>query len=95
MSSRTAHPHPIRIGVLAVEPIRMAGLASIFDLPEQPSQAQLIPVVGSLQELIDSPDLEYVVVDLHSSQGSIETLEAVRSARPDIPAHRHRARWER
>jgi len=84
MTPKPVRPRPIRIGVLAVEPIRMAGLASIFDLPEQPAQAQLIPVVGSLQELIDAPDIEYVVVDLHSSQSSIETLEAVRSARPDI-----------
>jgi DNA-binding NarL/FixJ family response regulator len=42
-----------------------------------------------MQELIDATDIEYVVVDLHSSirvplGGSLETLEAVRSTRPDI-----------
>jgi DNA-binding NarL/FixJ family response regulator len=84
MKSRSAVPRPIRIGILAVEPIRVAGLASIFDLPAQPGQGQLVPVIGSLQELIDAPDIEYVVVDLHSSEGSLETLEAVRSTRPDI-----------
>lgn len=84
MSPRSAHPRPIRIGVLAVEPIRVAGLASIFDLPAELSQAQLIPVIGNLQELTGSPDIEYIVVDLHSSQGGLEILEAVRSARPDI-----------
>ncbi|MGA3133318.1 MAG: response regulator transcription factor [Terracidiphilus sp.] len=84
MSYRSAHPRPIRIGVLAVEPIRVAGLASIFDLPAESSQAQLVPVIGSLQELTGSPDIEYIVVDLHSSQGSLDILEAVRSTRPDI-----------
>jgi DNA-binding NarL/FixJ family response regulator len=64
--------------------MRIAGLTSIFDLPEQSAQAQLVPVVGSLQELIGSADIEYVVVDLHSPQGSLETLEALRSARPGV-----------
>ncbi len=84
MTSKSANPRPIRIGILAVEPIRVAGLASIFDLPEQPDQAQLVPVVGSLQELIHSADIEYIVVDLHSPHGSLETLEALRSARPGV-----------
>ena len=84
MKSRSANPLPIRIGILAVEPIRVAGLASIFDLPAQPGQAQLIPVVGSMQELLGASAIEYVVVDLHSSQGTIEILETVRSTRPDV-----------
>lgn len=84
MTLGSANLRPIRIGVLAVEPIRVAGLASIFDLPAQPSRAQLVPIIGSLQELIDASDIEYVVVDLHSSQSSLETLETIRSTRPDI-----------
>lgn len=77
-------PLPIRIGILAVEPIRVAGLASIFDQPAQPGQAQLVPVVGSLEELTGASDIEYVVVDLHSSEGSLEILETVRLTRPDV-----------
>ncbi len=84
MTSKPAIPRPIRIGILAVEPIRVAGLASIFDLPAQPSQPQLVPVMGSVEELTGASDIEYVVVDLHSSQGGLETLEAVRDTRPDI-----------
>jgi len=84
MISGSTKPRPIRVGVLAVEPIRVAGLASIFDLPAQPGQAQFVPVIGSLQELTSASDIEYVVVDLHSSQDGLETLKAVRSARPDI-----------
>lgn len=84
MTSRPELPGSIRIGILAVEPMRIAGLASIFDLPEQPAQAQLVPVIGSLVELIGSADIEFVVVDLHSSQDGLEILQALRSARPDI-----------
>lgn len=84
MTSRTAHPRPIRIGILAAEPIRVAGLGSIFDLPEQSAQAQLIPVVGTLDELIADPEIDYIVIDLHLSHDSLEPLEAVRKARPAI-----------
>jgi DNA-binding NarL/FixJ family response regulator len=64
--------------------MRVAGLASIFDLPAQPGQAQLVPVIGSLEELVASSDIEHAVVDLHSSQGGLETLKALHSTRPDI-----------
>jgi DNA-binding NarL/FixJ family response regulator len=84
MKSSSTNPNPIRIGILAVEPIRLAGLASIFDQPAQPGETQLVPVVGSLQELTGASDIEYVVVDLHSSEGSLEILESVRLKRPDV-----------
>ncbi|MFZ0339477.1 MAG: response regulator transcription factor [Terracidiphilus sp.] len=84
MTSRSAKPRPNRIGILAAEPIRVAGLATIFDLPAQPDQAQLVPVIGSLEELLGSSSIEYVVVDLHSTPGNLELLETVRNARPDI-----------
>jgi DNA-binding NarL/FixJ family response regulator len=84
MKSGSANPSPIRIGILAVEPIRVAGLASSFDQLAHPGQAQLVPVIGSLQGLTGASDIQYVVVDLHSSEGSLEILEAVRIARPDV-----------
>jgi DNA-binding NarL/FixJ family response regulator len=84
MKSRSVNPLPIRIGILAVEPIRVAGLASIFDQPAQPDQPQLVPVIGSLEELLGSSTIEYVVVDLHSSLDSLEILETVRNTRPDV-----------
>jgi DNA-binding NarL/FixJ family response regulator len=77
-------PRPIRIGILAAEPIRVAGLASIFDLPAQPDQAQLVPVIGNLPDLLDLSSIKYVVVDLHSSPGNLETLQTVRRTRPDV-----------
>jgi DNA-binding NarL/FixJ family response regulator len=84
MKSRSTNPRPIRIGILAVEPIREAGLASIFDQPAQPRHAQLVPVIGSLQELVGASDIEYVVVDLDSSEGRLEILETVCITRPDV-----------
>jgi DNA-binding NarL/FixJ family response regulator len=84
MKSRVANPHPIRIGILAVEPIRVAGLASSFEQPAPPGHAQLVPIIGSPQELLDASDVEYVVVDLHSSGGNLEILETMRLTRPDV-----------
>ncbi len=84
MKSKSAQPRPIRIGILTVEPIRVAGLASIFDQPAQPGHAQLIPVFSTLQELIDAADIQYVIVDLDPSDGSLEALESVRIPRPDV-----------
>jgi DNA-binding NarL/FixJ family response regulator len=84
MTSKSSNIEPIRIGVLAAEPIRVAGMASIFDLPADEDQAQLVPVVGPLPELLALVHLKYVVVDLQSSLGGLEALETVRKARPDM-----------
>lgn len=84
MKLSSVHSRQIRIGILADEPIRVAGLVSIFDLPAQAGQAQMIPVIGSLRQLLASPEISYVVVDLHSLVDGMATLEAVRSARPDL-----------
>ncbi len=92
MKSKASNPRPlkapetqpIRIGVLAGEPVRDAGLASIFDLPAQDEQAQLVPVIGSLPELLALNEIEYLVVDLHCSLGRLEALETVRRSRPEI-----------
>jgi DNA-binding NarL/FixJ family response regulator len=70
--------------LLAAEPIRVAGLVSIFDLPPKRDQAKLVPVVGSLHDLIRITSLRYVMVDLHSSAGGFEHLETLRMKRPDI-----------
>jgi DNA-binding NarL/FixJ family response regulator len=77
-------PEPIRIGLVSDEPIRLAGLTSIFDQPAQEGQAQLIPVTGSLEELVHGVALGYLVIDLSSSSSGLETLKAIRWARPGI-----------
>lgn len=81
--SASRNAKPIRIGLVADEPIRLAGLTSIFDLPAEKDQPQLVPVSGNMQELLASATLEYLVIDLHAPSG-IEALETVRRTRPDI-----------
>lgn len=79
----SSNSEPIRIGLVADEPIRLAGLSSIFDLPPEKGQPQLVPVSGSTAELLASSTLEYLVIDLHASSG-MEALQTVRRTRPDI-----------
>jgi DNA-binding NarL/FixJ family response regulator len=78
-----SNPDSIRIGLVADEPIRLAGLITIFDLPAEQNQARLIPVTGSIDELLASARLEYIVIDLHAVSG-LNALEIVRGVRPDM-----------
>ena len=75
---------PIRIGVTSDEPIRLAGMTSIFDLPAQEGRPQLMPVTGRLEELLGRRHLGYLVVDLHSSSLGLDVLETIRLSRPDL-----------
>jgi len=84
VAGKTSARQPIRIGLLAGEPVRVAGLASIFDLPAKDELAQLVPVVGGLPELLANDAIAYMVVDLHSSPGGLEDLQTVRRMRPEI-----------
>jgi DNA-binding NarL/FixJ family response regulator len=73
----------IRIGVLDGEPIRLEGLSTVFEEPPEPGKPQLVPVVGTLQELLADSTLCYMVVDFNSADG-LKTLEAVKRSRPRI-----------
>jgi DNA-binding NarL/FixJ family response regulator len=75
---------PIRVGVLTDEPLRLEGLASIFEHIPGEGCAQLIPVVGKFNELLSDSTLEYMVVDLNSSSGNLRTLDAIRLKRPKM-----------
>ncbi len=79
-NSSTRHA-VIRIGVLAGEPIRLAGLSTVFEEPPEHGKPQLVPVVGTLRELLADPQLFYMVVDFNSAEG-LQTLEAVKRSRP-------------
>jgi DNA-binding NarL/FixJ family response regulator len=74
----------IRIGIMADEPIRLEGLSSIFDQPGLQGHAQLVPLPGSMRQLLTKPSLKYLVVDMQSSPNGMKTLEIVRRARPDL-----------
>lgn len=87
--SGAAKVGPIRIGLVADEPIRVAGLASIFELPAEEGKPQLVPVIGSASVLLSGstnpeyPAPNYLVIDLNSSSG-FEDVETIRRSRPEI-----------
>ena len=78
------HAEAIRVGVLTDEPLRMAGLASIFETLPGESTAPLIPVNGTIEELLADTTLKFLVVDLNASSDDIRTLDTIRRRRPDI-----------
>jgi len=82
--SKNPKPDPIRIGLAAVEPIRLAGLKSIFDLPAEQGQPQLLPVIGATAELLADQGLDYLVIDLLASSQGLEALESIRRTRPNL-----------
>jgi DNA-binding NarL/FixJ family response regulator len=77
-------PSPIYIGLISDEPIRLAGLGSIFEQPAREGQAQLVPITGTVNELLARTDIEYLVIDLSSSTSDMETLETIRRMRPAV-----------
>lgn len=86
MTSKETDANGIRIGVVADEPIRVAGLASIFEQPPQNGQPQLIPIIASYAELMCRDDIEYVVVDLNCLcvKNSFAVLQSIHKLRPDL-----------
>ena len=65
---------PIRVGVLTDEPLRLVGLNSIFEQSSGEGYASLTPVIGQIDELLADPALEYLVVDLNSSNCGLRIL---------------------
>jgi len=74
----------IRVGVVAGEPIRLEGLNSVFEREPEFGQSALLPVIGSLDELLADQELEYMVIDLNSSPRGLETLKEIRRQRPAL-----------
>ena len=74
----------IRVGVVAGEPIRLEGLNSVFEREPEFGQSALLPVIGTLDELLTDQDLEYLVIDLNSSPRGLETLKEIRRQRPAL-----------
>jgi DNA-binding NarL/FixJ family response regulator len=74
----------IQVGLVADEPIRLEGLISIFEAPPAEGQPRLVPVTGTLEALLSSDALGYMVLDLNASSGSLDALDFVRRTRPDL-----------
>ena len=75
-------PAPVRIGLIAQDVIRLEGMFCIFDLPPLESEPQLLPIAGSIEDLLANPELEYLVVDMSSPAEGFETLERICRVRP-------------
>ncbi|MGA3080868.1 MAG: response regulator transcription factor [Terracidiphilus sp.] len=82
--SSIRNEEPIRVGMLTDEPLRLAGLATIFEASHREGYASLSPVKGNLEELLSDATVAYLLLDLNSSSGGVGTLEAIRRRRPDI-----------
>lgn len=76
--------NPIRVGLVAGEPIQLEGLTSMFELGQEHGRAPLVPVIGNMQELLANPAVDYLVVDLSSPLGRLEALAAIRRTRPSL-----------
>src|ERR1700679_2291923 len=75
---------PVHIGLVSDENIRLEGLVSIFDLLARSGSASLLPITGTLQEMLARPALEYLVVDLHGAPNGLDIVERIRRARPAL-----------
>jgi DNA-binding NarL/FixJ family response regulator len=74
---------PIRVGVVASEPMRLEGLISIFDSNPKNESNPLVAVVAPLEEHLDNSAIEYLIIDWDSSR-RLGILEGIRRKRPNL-----------
>jgi DNA-binding NarL/FixJ family response regulator len=72
------------VGLVADEPIWLAGMVSVFDSAPENGLPEMVPVTGTLQELLSGAAIEYLLLDLHSSSAAVEMLGFIRRTRPDL-----------
>jgi DNA-binding NarL/FixJ family response regulator len=75
---------PIKIGVVANEPMRLEGLTSIFESHAKSGEVALLPIIGTLEEHLENEDIEYVLIDWSSSTKKLGVLEGIRRKRPTL-----------
>lgn len=69
----------LRIGLVETEPIRAAGFRSVFE--KKPS-IEIVSV--DVAELIEDKSISVALLGLHNSTQALETLAAIRAARPTM-----------
>jgi DNA-binding NarL/FixJ family response regulator len=69
----------VRVGLVAAEPIRRAGLVSAFE-----NHAYIQIIRGELDVLLADPSLQHLILDLASNNGWLQVLSRVRRKRRDI-----------
>jgi DNA-binding NarL/FixJ family response regulator len=70
---------PITVGIVAMEPMRLAGLTSAFD-----GHPHIHTVVGDLETLLADTAMHYIILDVSESQNWMELQFLVKRVRPDI-----------
>jgi len=75
---------PIHVGLVSDQPMRLEGLLSVFDQPAEDDSALLVPVRGTLQEMLSLAELECLVIDMHASAAGLALLDSIRRERPAI-----------
>ena len=64
--------------------MRLTGLVSVFDQPVLSGEFLLIPVICSMPELLSGLALDYLILDLHESGSSLNSVHAILDACPGI-----------
>ena len=70
---------PITVGIVATEPMRLAGLSSAFD-----GHPSILTSVGDLETLLADTAMHYLILDVSESQNWMELQFMVKRVRPDI-----------
>lgn len=70
---------PTRVGLISTEPIRLVGLASVFE-----THPTLAIIIGDLETLLADLTLRYLILDVSFSADWMEKLHLVRKVRSDI-----------
>jgi len=69
----------VNVGLVAPEPIRRAGLLSVFE-----NHPYIRIIRGELEQLVADGSLQYLILDLSSNSGWIKVLFSIRRRRRDI-----------
>ena len=73
---------PVRVGLVACEPIRLVGLASVFDEQRSQGSFRLVAAAGDIEELLDPSGPDCFIVDLNSSCEGFSPVETIRKRKP-------------
>jgi DNA-binding NarL/FixJ family response regulator len=70
---------PITVGIVATEPMRLAGLASAFD-----GHPSIRTLMGDLETLLADAAMHFIILDVSENQNWMEIQFMVKRVRPDI-----------
>ena len=68
-----------RVGIVSNEPLRLAGMLSVFD-----NHPGVVPTHGSIDRLVKHEDVRILILDITENRGWLEIMTTVRKHRPEI-----------